>query len=158
VVGSGMRVGRPAGGSVVAAPDGTTQERLVPRRVVVGNLGYDVSFTRPKSFATNSRFQGGFGPPNRLVSSSRCRSASLSIGYAVAIYKPMAVGGTRVVGSGMRVGRPAGGSVVAAPDGTTQERLVPRRVVVGNLGYDVRSCGRFGRPPSRRRRSRRRRG
>src|SRR5664280_3507937 len=27
----------------------------------------------------------------------------------------MAVGGTRVVGSGMRVGRPAGGSVVAAP-------------------------------------------
>jgi len=42
-----MRVGRPAGGSVVAAPDGTTQERLVPRRVVVGNLGYDVSFTLP---------------------------------------------------------------------------------------------------------------
>ena len=40
-----MRVGRPAGGSDVAAPDGTTQERLVPRRVVVGNLGYDVSFT-----------------------------------------------------------------------------------------------------------------
>jgi len=31
-------------------------------------------------------------------------------------------------------------------------------VVVGYLGYDVRSCGRFGRPPSRRRRSRRRRG
>jgi hypothetical protein len=27
------------------APDGTTQERAVPRRVVVGNLGYDVSFT-----------------------------------------------------------------------------------------------------------------
>jgi hypothetical protein len=54
--------------------------------------------------------QGGFGPPNSLVSSSRCRSASLSIGYAMAIHKPMAVGGTRVVGSGMRVGRPAGGS------------------------------------------------
>ena len=73
----------------------------------------------------------------QLVVEPRCRSASLSIGYAMAIHKPMAVGGTRVVGSGMRVGRPAGGSVVAAPDGATQERLVPRRVVVGNLGYDV---------------------
>jgi hypothetical protein len=62
----------------------------------------------------------------------------------MAIHKPMAVGGTRVVGSGMRVGRPAGGSVMAAPDGTTQERLVPRRVVVGNLGYDVS----FTRPES----------
>src|SRR5664280_2686761 len=62
----------------------------------------------------------------QLVVELRCRSASLSIGYAMAIHKPMAVGGTRVVGSGMRVGRPAGGSVMAAPDGTTQERLVPR--------------------------------
>src|SRR5450759_5160264 len=35
----------------VAAPDGATQERLVPRRVVVGNLGYDVSFTLPKSYS-----------------------------------------------------------------------------------------------------------
>gem|GEM_PF-6693448 len=35
----------------MAAPDGTTQERLVPRRVVVGNLGYDVSFTLPKSYS-----------------------------------------------------------------------------------------------------------
>ena len=43
--------------------------------------------------------QGGFGTPNSLVSSSRRRSASLSIGYAMAIHKPMAVGGTRVVGS-----------------------------------------------------------
>jgi hypothetical protein len=33
------------------APDGTTQERAVPRRVVVGNLGYDVSFTLPKSYS-----------------------------------------------------------------------------------------------------------
>jgi len=30
--------------------------------------------------------------------------------WRVAIHKPMAVGGTRVVGSGMRVGRSAGGS------------------------------------------------
>src|SRR5450756_2538131 len=81
--------------------------------------------------------QRGLGTPNSLMSSSWCRSASLSIGYAMAIHKPMAVGGTRVVDSGMRMGRPAGGSVVAAPDGATQERLVPRRVVVGNLGYDV---------------------
>src|SRR5664280_73643 len=80
----------------------------------------------------------------QLVVELRCRSASLSIGYAMAIHKPTAVGGTRVVGSGMRVGRPAGGSVMAAPDGTTQERLVPRRVVVGNLGYDVS----FTRPKS----------
>src|SRR5664279_3816097 len=65
-------------------------------------------------------------PAEQLVVEPRCRSASLSIGYAMAIHKPMAVGGTRVVGSGMRVGRPAGGSVVAAPDGATQERLVPR--------------------------------
>ena len=35
----------------MATPDGTTQERLVPRRVVVGNLGYDVSFTLPKSYS-----------------------------------------------------------------------------------------------------------
>src|SRR5664280_865486 len=60
----------------------------------------------------------------QLVVEPRCRSASLSIGYAMAIHKPMAVGGTRVVDSGMRMGRPAGGSVVAAPDGATQERLV----------------------------------
>jgi len=33
------------------APDGATQERAVPRRVVVGNLGYDVSFTLPKSYS-----------------------------------------------------------------------------------------------------------
>jgi len=33
------------------APDGTTQERAVPRRVVVSNLGYDVSFTLPKSYS-----------------------------------------------------------------------------------------------------------
>jgi hypothetical protein len=32
-------------------PGRTTQERLVPRRVVVGNLGYDVSFTLPKSYS-----------------------------------------------------------------------------------------------------------
>src|SRR5664279_1485569 len=60
----------------------------------------------------------------QLAVEPRCRSASLSIGYAMAIHKPMAVGGTRVVDSGMRMGRPAGGSVVAAPDGATQERLV----------------------------------
>ena len=33
------------------APDGTTQERAVPRRVVVSNLGYDVGFTLPKSYS-----------------------------------------------------------------------------------------------------------
>jgi len=33
----------------VAGPDGKGVERLVPRRRVVGNLGYDVSFTLPKS-------------------------------------------------------------------------------------------------------------
>jgi conjugative relaxase-like TrwC/TraI family protein len=33
----------------VAGDDGETTERLVPRRRVVGNMGYDVSFTLPKS-------------------------------------------------------------------------------------------------------------
>ncbi len=33
----------------VAGPDGKGVERLVPRRRVVGNMGYDVSFTLPKS-------------------------------------------------------------------------------------------------------------
>ncbi len=33
----------------VAGPDGKRVERLVPRRRVVGNMGYDVSFTLPKS-------------------------------------------------------------------------------------------------------------
>ncbi len=33
----------------VTGADGKTVERLVPRRRVVGNLGYDVSFTLPKS-------------------------------------------------------------------------------------------------------------
>jgi len=33
----------------VARPDGTSVEEVVPRRRVVGNLGYDVSFTLPKS-------------------------------------------------------------------------------------------------------------
>ena len=32
-------------------PGRTTQERLVPRQVVVGNLGYDVSFTLPKCYS-----------------------------------------------------------------------------------------------------------
>jgi len=33
----------------VTGPDGKTVEQLVPRRRVVGNMGYDVSFTLPKS-------------------------------------------------------------------------------------------------------------
>ncbi len=33
----------------VTGPDGVTVEKVVPRRRVVGNLGYDVSFTLPKS-------------------------------------------------------------------------------------------------------------
>jgi len=33
----------------VPGPDGKSAERLVPRRRVVGNMGYDVSFTLPKS-------------------------------------------------------------------------------------------------------------
>jgi len=33
----------------VTGPDGKSAERLVPRRRVVGNMGYDVSFTLPKS-------------------------------------------------------------------------------------------------------------
>ena len=33
----------------VTGPDGKTVEQLVPRRKVVGNMGYDVSFTLPKS-------------------------------------------------------------------------------------------------------------
>ena len=33
------------------APAGATQERAVPRRVVVGNLGCDVGFTLPKSYS-----------------------------------------------------------------------------------------------------------
>ncbi|HEX2809106.1 MAG TPA: hypothetical protein VHN80_23325 [Kineosporiaceae bacterium] len=35
----------------MVAPAGTMREQMVPRRVVVGNLGYDVSFTRPKSYS-----------------------------------------------------------------------------------------------------------
>jgi hypothetical protein len=35
----------------VTAPDGTASQQLVPRRMVVGNLGYDVSFTLPKSYS-----------------------------------------------------------------------------------------------------------
>jgi len=43
---------RPTSGRfVVVAPAGTMREQMVPRRVVVGNLGYDVSFTRPKSYS-----------------------------------------------------------------------------------------------------------
>jgi conjugative relaxase-like TrwC/TraI family protein len=34
---------------VQLAPDGSRTEVLVPRRAVVGNLGYDISFTLPKS-------------------------------------------------------------------------------------------------------------
>src|SRR5450759_3155459 len=39
--------------------------------------------------------------------------------------------------------------VVTAPDATPRSGSSRAPVVVGNLGYDVRSCGRFGRPPSR---------
>jgi len=73
----------------------------------------------------------------QLVVEPRCRSASLSIGYAMAIHKPMAVGGTRVVGSGMRVGRPAGGSSWPPRTHHPGAARPARRVVVGNLGYDV---------------------
>ncbi|MBA3487937.1 MAG: relaxase domain-containing protein, partial [Longispora sp.] len=34
---------------VITTVDGTSCEQVVPRRVVVGNLGYDISFTLPKS-------------------------------------------------------------------------------------------------------------
>jgi hypothetical protein len=88
--------------------------------------------------------QRGLGPPSNSLSSSRCRSASLSIGYAMAIHKPMAVGGTRVVGSGMRVGRPAGGSSWPPRTHHPGAARPARRVVVGNLGYDVS----FTRPKS----------
>ena len=81
----GCRVGGPAGGSVVAAPDGTTQERLVPRRVVVGNLGYDVSFTRPKSFATNSRFQAALRAIERS-NASLARGESGAYGRHVSVH------------------------------------------------------------------------
>jgi len=71
------------------------------------------------------------------MSSSWCRSASLSIGYAMAIHKTD--GCWRDASSRQwDACRPTCGRfVVVAPAGTTQERLVPRRVVVGNLGYDV---------------------
>ncbi|TDQ00609.1 MobF family relaxase [Labedaea rhizosphaerae] len=32
-------------------PDGTIHERLVPNRITVGNLGYDITFTLPKSYS-----------------------------------------------------------------------------------------------------------
>src|SRR5450759_4530068 len=73
----------------------------------------------------------------QLVVEPRCRSASLSIGYAMAIHKLMAVGGTRVVGSGMRVGRPAGGSSWPPRTHHPGAARPARRVVVGYLGYDV---------------------
>src|SRR5664280_900336 len=76
-------------------------------------------------------------PAEQLAVEPRCRSASLSIGYAMAIHKPMAVGGTRVVGSGMRVGRPAGGSSWPPRTHHPGAARPARRVVVGNLGYDV---------------------
>jgi hypothetical protein len=44
-----MRVGRPAGSSVVAAPDAPPRSGSSRAPVVVGNLGYDVSFTLPNS-------------------------------------------------------------------------------------------------------------
>src|SRR5664280_2467999 len=50
----------------------------------------------------------------------------------------MAVGGTRVVGSGMRVGRPAGGSSWSPRPHHPGAARPARRVVVGYLGYDVR--------------------
>src|SRR5664280_2211156 len=55
----------------------------------------------------------------------------------MAIHKPMAVGATRVVGSGMRVGRPAGGSSWPPRTHHPGAARPARRVVVGNLGYDV---------------------
>src|SRR5664280_2519093 len=116
-----------AAGRLIAAGSAASKSRPSCERLIPVGLLYTMG-----SVTTAWARHAG-----QLVVEPRCRSASLSIGYAMAIHKPMAVGGTRVVGSGMRVGRPAGGSVVAAPDGATQERLVPRRVVVGNLGYDV---------------------
>src|SRR5450756_1523629 len=80
---------------------------------------------------------GRVRPAEQLVVEPRCRSASLSIGYAMAIHKPMAVGGTRVVGSGMRVGRPAGGSSWPPRTHHPGAARPARRVVVGYLGYDV---------------------
>src|SRR5450759_4234161 len=73
----------------------------------------------------------------QLVVEPRCRSASLSIGYAMALCKPMAVGGTRVFGSGMRVGRPAVWSSWPPPTHHPGAARPARRVVVGYLGYDV---------------------
>jgi len=58
--------------------------------------------------------------------------------------QPMAVGGTRVVGSGMRVGRPAGGSPWPPRTHYPGAARPARRVVVGYLGYDVS----FTRPKS----------
>src|SRR5659263_415222 len=50
----------------------------------------------------------------QLVVEPRCRSASLSIGYAMAIHKPMAVGGTRVSRQWDACGPICGRAVVAA--------------------------------------------
>src|SRR5664280_1244788 len=88
--------------------------------------------------------QRGLGTPNSWVSSPGANPRHLSIGYAMAIHKPMAVGGTRVVGSGMRVGRSAGGSSWPPRPHHPGAARPARRVVVGNLGYDVS----FTRPKS----------
>ena len=42
----------------ITLADGSTAEEVVPRRVTVGNLGYDVSFTLPKSHSLLLAFAG----------------------------------------------------------------------------------------------------
>ena len=42
----------------ITRADGSTAEEVVPRRVTVGNLGYDVSFTLPKSHSLLLAFAG----------------------------------------------------------------------------------------------------
>src|SRR5450756_1372222 len=51
-----MRVGRPAGGSSWPPRTHHPGAARPARRVVVGDLGYDVSFTRPKSYSLPPAF------------------------------------------------------------------------------------------------------
>src|SRR5664280_2529731 len=81
--------------------------------------------------------QDGLGAPNSSVSSSRCRSASLSIGYAMAILQTDGCWRDASSRQWDRVGRSAGGSSWPPRTHHPGAARPARRVVVGNLGYDV---------------------
>jgi len=76
-------------------------------------------------------------PAEQLVVEPRCRSASLSIGYAMAIHKPMAVERDASSRQWDACRPTCGRFVVAAPDAPPRSGSSRAPVVVGNLGYDV---------------------